>query len=283
VPASFNRSLETLFSACEADDACNDTFPDLETIFYRTVEDLNRRPIRIDAPDAFSDIIYEDAVFNGDLLIEMVFRMFYVTDLIPSLPQLIYEASERDTTRWSILVGWLAPQRDTISIGMYYAVQCQEEAFFMAGDTAIAEAWASFPQLASFAQRNLTDEQLALLCGILSAGEARMIENMPVISDIPTLVLAGEYDPITPPEWGQRVAERLPNSVYVEFPVSGHGVSSSEGCGQTVVIDFLNRDDVAVDDRCTGTLTLEFSGTQRGDVGNPNSARLPSSGTLIAH
>ncbi|MEL6309091.1 MAG: alpha/beta hydrolase [Chloroflexota bacterium] len=281
-PASFNRSLDTLFSACASDDACNETFPDLETVFYSTVDDLNRRPLRLDAPDAFSSRVYEDTVFTGDLLTEMVFRMFYVTNLIPRLPQLIYEASERDVTRWAALVGWLAPQRDTISIGMYYAVQCQEEVFFTEGDTAVADAWASFPLMASFAARSLTDADLALFCDTFSAGESSAIENMPVISDIPTLILAGEYDPITPPEWGQRVADRLPDSVYVGFPASGHGVSSSEDCAQSVVVDFLTRDDTAVDARCTRTLRLQFSGARRGDFDNPNSAGVISSGTLMA-
>ncbi|MEL7436212.1 MAG: alpha/beta hydrolase, partial [Chloroflexota bacterium] len=83
-------------------------------------------------------------------------------------------------------------------------------------------------------------------------------------------------------EWGQRVADRLPDSVYVEFPASGHGVSSSEDCAQSVVVDFLTRDDTAVDARCTRTLRLQFSGARRGDFDNPNSAGVISSGTLMA-
>jgi len=32
-------------------------------------------------------------------------------------------------------------------------------------------------------------------------------ENQPVTSEVPALVMAGEYDPITPPDWGRQVAK----------------------------------------------------------------------------
>jgi hypothetical protein len=66
------------------------------------------------------------------------------------------------------------------------------------------------------------------------------VENEPVRSGIPTLVLAGEYDPITPPAWGQQVMDSLENSYFVQFPGQGHGPGLQNGCAQRVILEFFD-------------------------------------------
>jgi len=61
----------------------------------------------------------------------------------------------------------------------------------------------------------------------------------PVVSDIPTLVLEGEFDPVTPPEYGQLVAGHLSNSTFFEFPGVGHDVLSSE-CARSTAGAFID-------------------------------------------
>ena len=58
--------------------------------------------------------------------------------------------------------------------------------------------------------------------------------------EIPSLVLAGTFDPITPPAWSQLTASRLPNSTYVEVEGSGHGVFCSGDCARDLVVAFVN-------------------------------------------
>jgi hypothetical protein len=63
-------------------------------------------------------------------------------------------------------------------------------------------------------------------------------------------VLAGEYDPITPPAWSQLVTADLSNSSYVEFPGLGHGVSIAGECPATIMLDFLEEPTGAPDTAC---------------------------------
>ncbi|NJO03645.1 MAG: hypothetical protein HC880_19940, partial [Bacteroidia bacterium] len=65
------------------------------------------------------------------------------------------------------------------------------------------------------------------------------IEIQPVHSLIPTLVLAGEMDPITPPSYGRFAARFLPQSYYFEFPAVGHGASVAGACPQEIVLAFI--------------------------------------------
>jgi pimeloyl-ACP methyl ester carboxylesterase len=53
------------------------------------------------------------------------------------------------------------------------------------------------------------------------------ISQQAVTSNIPTLILAGELDPITPPAWGRLAGETLSHSQFLEFPDFGHGVLGS--------------------------------------------------------
>ena len=93
-------------------------------------------------------------------------------------------------------------------------------------------------------------ETMYQTCTIWKSGQATEIENQPVTSHVPTLVMQGEYDPITPPHWGQRAAETLSNGYYYLYPDVGHGASVVEGCPRDMMIDFLDDPTQAPDSAC---------------------------------
>ena len=282
LPINFDRALRVLFENCHADMACRQTYPDLETVLFSAVDDLNRYPIRFDAPNPYNNEVFEDIVFNGDVLLRTVFQLLYATDILPRLPQLIYEAHDRDTTLWSVLLGWIIAQRGSVAIGMNYAVQCHEEvAFIERGD--IISAWANYPQFESYSQTFDNAHRLDVICDAFNVEQATLQENQPVLSDVPTLILSGEYDPVTPPRWAKQVRDNLSNSLYIELPHSGHGASGSVGCGQSLIIDFFSTHDInTLDSSCIDDLIMVFSGTQDGDINPPNSASTTQSAILAS-
>ena len=79
--------------------------------------------------------------------------------------------------------------------------------------------------------------------------------NDPVRSDIPTLVLAGEYDPVTPPEQSKHAAESLSHSTFVKFPGLGHGaVFASPECPEIIFRAFLADPTTKVDTSCVASM-----------------------------
>jgi hypothetical protein len=76
----------------------------------------------------------------------------------------------------------------------------------------------------------------------------------PLNSDIPTLILAGSYDPVTPPSWGQAVAEGLSRSYYYEFPSAGHNVDTDNPCAQHIKVAFVNNPTDAPDASCIASV-----------------------------
>jgi pimeloyl-ACP methyl ester carboxylesterase len=86
-------------------------------------------------------------------------------------------------------------------------------------------------------------------CALWGITEEDVGANEPIVSDIPVLVMSGSFDPITPPEWSERVAHNLPNSYYYEFPTFGHGVTL-QGCPIRIMGAFLENPDSEPDTDC---------------------------------
>ncbi len=72
-------------------------------------------------------------------------------------------------------------------------------------------------------------------------------------NSVPVLILAGEFDPVTNPEWGELAAQTLNHSIYVRFPNMGHGISDS-GCGGEIFARFLDHPGVSPDTTCRLTI-----------------------------
>jgi pimeloyl-ACP methyl ester carboxylesterase len=133
---------------------------------------------------------------------------------------------------------------DTSSaLGMQMAVQCAEEFPFSVPDEAYSAAQGVQPQIAAYYSASV--QPLFAVCQQWTAAAPDPSENLPVASDLPLLVLAGDHDPITPPEWGQRISHYLPHSYYHEFPGHGHWVTRSSRCALEMALAFWN--DPAVD------------------------------------
>lgn len=60
--------------------------------------------------------------------------------------------------------------------------------------------------------------------------------------DFPTLILAGEYDVLTPPAWGERIGARLARARLVTIPAGLHSVTTNwggTGCAMSIAGRFL--------------------------------------------
>ncbi len=78
------------------------------------------------------------------------------------------------------------------------------------------------------------------LCKEWTTALPNPVENQPVTGSTPTLLLSGEYDPITPPSWAQATAAHLTHSYYFEIPAVGHGVAQGGNCPVGLMLEFLH-------------------------------------------
>lgn len=233
-PETTPEVFTTFFNGCAADPACSRAFPDLEAHFYELVDQADEEPLVLRMTNPYTEEPV-DVPFTGDALINTIFGALYDSGLIPYVPLIIERAYQGDTRlleRYAELDLMLDAETD-FSIGMYYSVECYEEVPF--NEYGIAQqASERHPEL----NKLIVNESDFLICPEWGVEQASPLENEPVTSPIPTLVLAGEYDPITPVTWGQMTAETLPNSYFFSFPGLGHGTTLMD-CPQSIAMHFI--------------------------------------------
>jgi hypothetical protein len=241
-----------LFQSCAADPACNAAYPDLRDVFFDTVDRLNETPLNFQVTNPLTNASY-DALLSGDSLLALLFQFLYITEVLPSLPQIIYDASQDDLSLLTLLYGSLLAQSEAMSAGMQFSVQCNEELVFSSFQE-FETALAQYPQWDGMFEGATVGNLGFDVCAAWNSGQADAIENQLVSSDVPTLIMAGEFDPITPPAWGQRAAATLTNSYFFQYPGVGHGPSFAHDCPRAMMRAFLNDPHVAPDDACIAAM-----------------------------
>jgi pimeloyl-ACP methyl ester carboxylesterase len=250
IPLYAERAFNVLFDGCKKDKQCNVAYPNLESEFYKLADDLAASPVTQTVENPLTGEAV-DIVINGNRLVNTLFDSLYATTLIPSMPAIIYLARNGNYGPLAQLIMIFLLNDESFSSGMYYSVQCAEEISFVT-HAMLRSADQAYPR-----QRKVLDMgKYISVCGIWGVKPALAIENQPVISELPTLVLAGEYDPITPPIYGKEASKTLKNSTWLEFPGIGHGVSISDRCPEKIMLNFLDDPTQKLDASCIDTLKL---------------------------
>jgi pimeloyl-ACP methyl ester carboxylesterase len=81
----------------------------------------------------------------------------------------------------------------------------------------------------------------------------------PVSSNIPILILQGEYDTRTPPVHGRALAEQLANATLVFIPQAGHETWGAGNCAARIGIEFIRDPQAAPDLTCLESRRHRFS------------------------
>ena len=254
IVASSERAFRLLFDSCAADAVCNEHYPDLEGTLLEAFDRLSASPEPGEA--SFSlDGERVDTLMTGERLASLVFEALYQTDVIPWLPEIISEAAHGNVEPANLMLSNSLINDAFFSVGMHLSVRCADETAFTTQE-AIAASIAANPLFARLRDPEGTYAQNAMdTCALWNVQASPPVENEPVRSDIPTLVLAGEFDPVTPPSSGMAVAANLSNATFVEFPAVGHGIILEGDCAKSIINAFLDGED-APDTSC---IAEEFS------------------------
>lgn len=251
-PATTERAFRAFFQACASDPVCGERFPDLEQVFFDLVERYNAEPVKMELENPFGGDTLE-VLINGDSLVLALYDQLYWTAAIPLLPASIYALAEGDP---HFIEQYVQPMRlSTLSLwsGMYDSVMCSEHRG-VDGDG--LETAGLYP-LAATAMQGLPDPRT--LCEAWPVDLVPDYAHEPVSGDIPTLLLSGQFDPITPPANADLVAGMLPYSYRYTLPGIGHGALSNSACAMAVTLDFLNDPYQAPDATCLDSMRVAFA------------------------
>lgn len=247
LPGYVDRAFNVLFDRCEADSACNEAYPNLRDVFWNLYERLEAEPLRLNTINPSTAQPVRDVVFDGVGLTSYLFTLLYQTDVLPYLPQFIYALDAGDYRTAEVFIQISLQQLELVTLGMNVTFQCQDEIPFV--DVELArEQFEAFSRLGL--EYSLTGLLALEYCDAFAMGDVDPSANEAVVSDIPTLIMSGEFDPITPPINGVIASETLPNSYVYEFIGTGHGASFSDDCPVSMSVAFFNDPSQAPDASC---------------------------------
>ena len=238
------RSLNLIFASCKADVECNAAYPELEKQFYSLVQRLDAKPISVDVKASRNEAI-TSLMLNGGDVVNGVYSALETGYKLASLPSLISRAEQNDHQALAALAETKLDVSN-FALGMRYSVWCVEEMPFQNRSLIKNQITTVYPKLKGFSIQST----FPAICDAWRVKPASKIENEPVSSNIPALILAGEYDPDTPPNWGKLAARTLPNSRFFELPGTSHVPTFGSTCAQELGEAFFNNPQSSLDSQC---------------------------------
>jgi pimeloyl-ACP methyl ester carboxylesterase len=244
VPLYFTRdaekALNLLLQDCSVDEQCNNAFEDIEQRFRQFMNDFPEEgiPTRLADPNTGKMV---DVTINKEAVISSIRTILYSPDLSRMLPVVMERLMEND---FRPLAGIMSAMGDMgMTIGATLTILCSEE-FARISDAEIKEQASVGFEAATFAT------QMADSCELWPRAPLPGIYNQELVQNMPTLILNGTLDPVTPPYWGDDMAVHFPNSRHLIAPNTGHNVAPV-GCADDLIAQFIKEASYEnIDDAC---------------------------------
>lgn len=240
------RALDKLLANCEADTACRAAYPNLGRRVRALFERLEAAPPRVSLTHPRTGESGE-LVFRAAHAASVLHGALY-SPLVSSLVPALIERAERNDFQGLLALGMMNEAlASNIAVGLQLSVLCSEDdRFITSQDLEAATAGSVFA-------RHLLSWRVHA-CAMWPKAQLPPGYREPVSSDVPALILSGELDPVTPPEWGAQAATHLSRSTHVVATGTGHGVLST-GCGQRLVRAFIESGSAqGLDIACASTI-----------------------------
>jgi pimeloyl-ACP methyl ester carboxylesterase len=233
MPRDGQRALDLLFEHCEKDPNCAKAFPELRKRVEALLEQMAQAPAKVSVQHPLTGVP-EEFTLSRHAFLQMLFGQIYSSEIATLVPLMLDRATRGDWAPFIALSqGVSGGMSDKISHGMFFSVVCAEDAPFITDEAITREAkgtWFGEPVI-----RNMLEP-----CKVWPKGTVPEGYREPVTSSVPTLLLSGELDPVTPPSWGEEAKKTLSNSLHVVVPGVGHNTVVL-GCVQSLMADFVKQ------------------------------------------
>jgi pimeloyl-ACP methyl ester carboxylesterase len=235
-PQQTERALQGVLSECLADKTCSEAFPNIKEETKAVLAQLIKGPVEVEIQKPNSN----DRVkvkLSRDLAAEAIRYMLYSPVPASRVPLVLHLASQGNYAPLTYTA--LQYRMNLVSSGsngMYLSVTCAEDLpWIKPGE---GERMAANTFLGDYRLRQQREA-----CTLWPRADIDHDYAQPVKSDVPVLILTGEWDPVTPPSNAERAAKTLTNSLNIVVPSGAHGLDGLEGmdCIDNLIVEFIER------------------------------------------
>jgi pimeloyl-ACP methyl ester carboxylesterase len=242
------RSFNLLLENCKSSESCNTAFPNLAEEFQTVKARLAKEPASIDILHPRlgtpTKLVIDDTKFTGNLRFQL-----YGMEGRSMVPLVIHQAF---LGNYQPLIGLMARTEDEqlVYTGLLFNIVCNEDIPRVSEADKAADANNNFDGKDSHSAWDI-------VCPFFP--EYRPSEGFyqSVTANIPTLILSGNLDPVTPPSNGEYSADTLPNSHHIIVGNASHTVAMST-CASDIINEFLtSKTPKALDESCLKDIPQE--------------------------
>lgn len=222
---NFENSLFEVLARCKQNDKCNERYPGLKKRLFNTLNRLKAQPLHLNYDSEVLVLNYRDALLILHQSLYSSYSIAYIPNIIEALEQgdsePIINALKRVEFIYS-LVNW----------PMNNSIMAYEELPFLNND-----------KMGEILGQSQLGFDVATFEGLVSLSNwhsfrADDLENESVISDIPTLLISGSLDPVTPPSNATGAIINLKNGRHVIFKNESHDIYNP--CFLKISEEFIN-------------------------------------------
>jgi pimeloyl-ACP methyl ester carboxylesterase len=234
-PREASEGLQRFFAWCETRPQCRGELTNVEASFQKALMQLQDNPVTVGVEVWRKDLLL-DVVVNDHRFMAAVFAAIYQHYLWPEISTAIEAALNGEVRGMEMLMesfvnNALSPR---MSLPVFFAVDCRDNP---SGSSAeYQKALDQYPQYARYLQY-FWEYRGCVHFSSAPVEDAAVIESTLAV---PTLLLAGELDPITPAKWARALSEQQPHSQLVLFPSTGHAIIGSDDCAHSHFNEFLD-------------------------------------------
>lgn len=251
---NLDASLAAQFDRCQRQPACRTRFgADIRAQLRTLMQRLDAQPVQVTFADPMTGAVRQDTATAAH--VAALTRMFAYAPQAASLLPLVLDEAQAGRYGPLMALSDLVTRQvgESINHGMQLSVICAEDA---------AELGAAPAGDADTVLGGGLSDALVAQCKAWPTGTRPEAFRTPLATQAPTLLLSGEFDPVTPARYGEAVAKTLPNGRHLVLRGQGHG-TFAVGCVPKLLARFIDTADAkALDASCLASLeyTPPFTG-----------------------
>jgi pimeloyl-ACP methyl ester carboxylesterase len=256
-PEIVRQAFEQLYAECVADPLCRERHPGLRSAVEGKIEGAERTPVELtlqleDGPHSVR--------LDGSKFLMVLLHMMREGEaaLIPEAVAAVQRGDVRLLKMFAEDLegndGGLLEQNAQQFDGLYNSIECRET--WATVDRAARRKIIEASGVYGF---NARTSKSPAFCPVWRVPAAPASERLPVKAAVPTLLLSGTFDWLTPPAWGREAAKHLPSSRHVVFRAQGHGVVIQDPCAARLRDAFIEEPDPKRALPCRADTPLNFT------------------------
>lgn len=224
---------QAVMARCTNDEGCHRTYPTADADFRQLLARLEKPPT-LTLPAGPNHPAATITITRG-LFAESFRNLLYTPESSAQASKLVRQllgGDDRGLTE-TALQGRTVLGGARLAAGFFLSVTCTEDVPYLSKNAEAAAA-------GTFGGTYRLDQQRAA-CKEWTRGAVSAAHRQPTKSAIPTLLLSGELDPVTPPAGADEVARNLSKGRHVVIRNNGHPIGNAERCIGQIIGQFLDR------------------------------------------